>query len=126
MDRLSAWCGEERYHGNLDRVRRFWAGEGRAIVSMTSEHAYYRQNFNDEEVLDAVGSPLPGWSGEGKAAIRANTFCRNRLNDGTVCWPDGRSMDQLKGQTIRLRFHLRHARLFTFQAGMGGGANDPI
>ena len=58
MDRLPAWCGEERYHGNLDRVRRFWAGEGRAIVSMTSEHAYYRQHFNDEEVLEKAAENL--------------------------------------------------------------------
>jgi len=51
VDRLLSLFGEDRYHADLDRVRRFWAGEGRAIVSMTSDRAAYRQNFNDEEIL---------------------------------------------------------------------------
>jgi len=51
MDHLLACFDENRYRADWDCIRRFWAGEGRAIVSMTSDHAFYRQNFNDEEIL---------------------------------------------------------------------------
>lgn len=52
MDQLLSWFGEERYCANLDRVRRFWAGEGRAIVSMTSDHASYRQSHDEALMLE--------------------------------------------------------------------------
>ncbi|MHB9108310.1 MAG: uroporphyrinogen decarboxylase/cobalamine-independent methonine synthase family protein [Armatimonadota bacterium] len=51
MDQLLSWFGEERYYADLERVRRFWAGEGRVIVSMTSDHAAYRQSLDDELIL---------------------------------------------------------------------------
>jgi len=116
--------------GRLDTVPLEWPG-GELVINADTRESYesHPRDQNGEitvEVLDAAGEPLPEWSGENKAVFHGNTYSRNRIDDGTVCWPDGRSMDQLKGQTIRLRFHLRHARLFTFQAGMGGGANDPI
>ena len=38
------------------------------------------------------------------------------VHDGTIRWPNGRSLATLKGKTVRLRFTLRHARLFTFAA----------
>ncbi len=54
MDQLLTWFGEQRYHDTLARIRRFWAGEGRVLVSMTSDHAYYRQHFDDDAVVELV------------------------------------------------------------------------
>lgn len=31
-------------------------------------------------------------------------------------WPEDRRMDSLKGRTIRIRFNIKDARLFTFEA----------
>ncbi len=72
------------------------------------------------EVLDGEGRPLPEWSGEHRAVFRGNTHSRARIHEQRVLWPEGRSLDVLKGQAVRLRFHLRHARLFTFEARMAG------
>lgn len=52
MDQLLAWCGEARYDETMARIRRFWAGEGRVLVSMTSDCANYRQCFDDELILE--------------------------------------------------------------------------
>jgi hypothetical protein len=51
MDRLLAWYGEENYARQLARARRFWAGEGRCVVSVQSSHQAYRQTFKPEEIL---------------------------------------------------------------------------
>ena len=68
------------------------------------------------EVLDAEGRPLPEWSGGDTPVFRGNTHCRGRVLDGTVRWPGDRSLRALAGHTIRLRFSLIHARLFTVEA----------
>ena len=49
-DRLLSWFGAERYERDLRLVRRFWAGEGRHIVSVQPSRFAYRQNFDDEAV----------------------------------------------------------------------------
>ncbi|MDO8587524.1 MAG: hypothetical protein Q7T82_10850 [Armatimonadota bacterium] len=68
------------------------------------------------EVLGAGGDPLPGWNGDQRAIFSGNTHCRCRIFDGTVRWPSGQGLREMRGRTIRLRFHLRHARLFTIEA----------
>lgn len=83
--------------------------------SFTSHPAYCDGELG-VEVLDAQGRPLEDWSGDRRAIFRGNTHCRGAVHQGVVRWPQGRSLDALRGQTVRLRFHLRHARLFTFGA----------
>jgi len=41
---------------------------------------------------------------------------RGAIANGKVRWPGDRSLAALAGREIELRFHLRHARLFTFTA----------
>jgi len=75
------------------------------------------------EVLGTDGQPLPDWSGDNRSIWRGNTHCRMHKDIGAlVTWPRDRKLDTLRGQAIRLRFCLKHARLFTFaaQASMGG------
>lgn len=68
------------------------------------------------EVLDKERRLLPNWSGEQRAQFRTNTHSRNRVLSGLVRWPENRSLRLLAKQTIRFRFTLRHARLFTLEA----------
>jgi len=107
--------------GQLDTVPLEWPG-GELILNADTRESYesHPGHLNGEiriEVLDAASEPLPQWSGENKAIFRGNTFCRNRDQRGPALWPRDRKMDTLQGQTIRLRFILKHARLFTFAAG---------
>lgn len=71
------------------------------------------------EVLDESGSPLPEWSGDRKAVFHWNTHMRCAIHDGAVKWPNDRSLDTLRGRVIRLRFLMKHARLFTIAAANG-------
>ncbi len=60
------------------------------------------------DVLDAAGVPLDGYSGEDAATFR--NIDELRLSPR---W--SKSLAILKGQPIRLRFHLRRADLYAFQ-----------
>jgi hypothetical protein len=109
--------------GRLDTVPLEWPG-GELVLNADTRESYasHPRDQNGEiavEVLDAGGAPLPEWSGESKAVFHSIMYSRNRIDDGTVCWLDERKMDELKGRTIRLRLHLKHARLFTLAAGDG-------
>lgn len=60
------------------------------------------------EVADADGQPLPGFERQRCSSIRADAVA------APVVW-DGRTLAELVGQTIRLRFYLTQARLFAFR-----------
>ena len=61
------------------------------------------------EILDAKGKPVPGFSaGETKAYERVDDL---RL---APQWKAGRDLSALKGKVIRLKFHLRNAKLYSF------------
>lgn len=49
MDQIRQWF--TNYEKDLDRVRRFWQGEGRYLISLTTASENYRQSFNDEVML---------------------------------------------------------------------------
>ena len=49
MDQIRQWF--TNYEKDLDRVRRFWQGEGRYLISLTTANENYRQSFNDEVML---------------------------------------------------------------------------
>jgi hypothetical protein len=68
------------------------------------------------EVLDADGQPMNGWCGDQCATFQGNTHGMRKLNSGEVQWANGKKMNDLKGQVIRIRFMMKHARLFTFEA----------
>jgi hypothetical protein len=64
MDQLRGWY--PNYESDLARVRRFWQGEGRCMVSINSTRHSYRQKFDDAVILQEaplnlqVQSRLPG------------------------------------------------------------------
>jgi len=62
------------------------------------------------EVLNRKGEPIPGFSA--KQATQYKRVDELRL---TPTWKNGSRLSTLKGSVIRLRFHLRNARLYSFQ-----------
>ena len=63
------------------------------------------------EILDASGEPLAGFSGNNQAVGRGIDELRWRPK-----WRSAEGLSEIEGQTIRLRFKLRQARLYAFQA----------
>jgi hypothetical protein len=61
------------------------------------------------EVLDEAGRPIPGYSAAACAAVRGT------LDTRTVTWERHQDLGELRAQTIRLKFVLRNARLFSFK-----------
>ncbi len=50
-DQILEWFGEQRYSRQIEQVRSFWAGRGRAIVSVYPEKCDYRQVFDEQQML---------------------------------------------------------------------------
>jgi hypothetical protein len=118
LDRFCALEGGSG--GRFETPPTVWPG-GDLVLNADTRESFTSHPMNltgsiDVEVLDAEGRPWPAWSGELKASFRSNTHCRCRVFNPTVRWPNAKSLDELKGQPIRLRFWLRHARLYTFAA----------
>lgn len=62
------------------------------------------------EILDAAGQPIPGFAqGEARTFKRVNEL---RLEPK---WKDPADIAALKGMVVRLKFHLKNARLYAFQ-----------
>ena len=51
MDRLQEWFGRERLCALSTRIRAFWRGSKRYLVSVESQRHRYRQAFDDDDVL---------------------------------------------------------------------------
>ena len=56
MDKVLELWGAEHYHNTIERIRRFWKGEGsdRFLVSIHSTDPDYRQVFDDEKIIEAI------------------------------------------------------------------------
>ena len=68
------------------------------------------------EVLKSDGEPLPAFCG--KQATRYRRVDELRLEPE---WKNGGRLSTLKGRVIRLKFHLRNAKLYSFQVPEGAG-----
>jgi hypothetical protein len=58
MDQLLSLYGEDRYNQTLDRITRFWRGEGRCLLSVVTWEAGYRQTFDDAVILERAPEHL--------------------------------------------------------------------
>lgn len=118
---LDRFCAIEGQAGGvMETVPLLWPGGDLAVNADTREsyrsHPLMCNGSIRVEALDAQGHPLAAWSGDASAVFSGNTHCRRQIRDGRVLWPGGRSLDGLTGSVIRLRLHLKHARLFTIAA----------
>jgi len=118
---LDRFCALEAITGGrLDTAPLCWPGGELTLNADTRQdftsHPAHCNGRITVEVLDAEGRPMAGYSGDAAADFCGNTHCRSRLHPATVCWPGEKRLAELAGQTIRLRFSMEHARLFTFAA----------
>lgn len=118
---LDRFCAlEATYNGLLVTQPLLWPG-GDLVFNVDTRDSYdsHPSMYGGEiavEVLDGDSQPLAGWSGNDKPTYSSNTHQRCHIYEGLLRWPGERSLDALRGQAIRLRFHLNHARLFTIEA----------
>lgn len=116
---LDRFCALEAVvPGKLVTKPIIWPG-GELVLNADCRESYnsHPATANGEinvEVLGPSGEPLEDWPH--KAVFQDNTHSRCGIRDGTVKWPEDKSMDAFRGRAITLRFTLRHARLFTFTA----------
>ena len=61
------------------------------------------------ELLDASGTPIPGFTAKDADRITGNAIAR------TVTWGGKRDLSSIKNRPIRLRFLMRDAKLYAFQ-----------
>lgn len=98
-----------------------WPG-GELVLNADTRESFdsHPHDVNGEiviEVLDIGGQPVEGWSGEFGAVYKGNTHGSRTVSPSTVLWSGGKRFDDWKGRVFRLRFRMRHARLFTIAAG---------
>ena len=72
------------------------------------------------EVLDADLGSLPGFSAGDCDPVTGDDTRR------IVSWRGRRDLKALAGKTVRLRFHLRNAALYSFQFTTEGAADDSV
>jgi hypothetical protein len=119
---LDRFCAlEGLHHGGQFTTPLFtWPGGDLTLNADTRESfESHPMQCNGEigvEVLEPSGTEWPEWCGPQRAVFRGNTHCRCRVDPGVVRWAGNRSLSGLAGRELRLRFHLRHARLYTFAA----------
>jgi hypothetical protein len=120
LDRFAAIEGKNG--GLLETVPLRWPG-GNLVVNADTRESFQSHprgnSMNGEitvEILDSEGRPVSGLSGSDRAIFRGNTHARFEIEPGIVRWGDGASLDRMRGNEIRFRFGLEHARLFTIEA----------
>jgi len=69
------------------------------------------------EILDAEGRPVPGFSAREAKTYKAVNQLRLMPQ-----WRAGRDLSAIKGKVIRLKFHLRNAKLYSFRVAAHGAA----
>lgn len=68
------------------------------------------------EVVDETGLPLPGFSGDEAATAKKVDELRWQPH-----WNQHTDLSTLRSRIVRLKFHLRDAKLYSFQVGVGQG-----
>ena len=67
------------------------------------------------KVLDADRQPVEGFAKADAVPLRHNTV-KQPMAAAKIAWAGERSLDELAGQTIRLKFWLREAHLYSFRS----------
>lgn len=126
---LSLYSCENYWTGNSSELRRYSlrldgfvsiqaAAKGGELISRPIKFAGSKLTLNFAssaaghirvELQTEAGEPIPGFSLEDCPEIFGDTV------DRVVSWKSGADVSRLAGQTVRLRFELRDADLYSFQ-----------
>ncbi len=92
-DRIVRWFGRDRIAGWLERIDRFWSGEGRYLVSITTGSHGYRQKRDPSDVPERIEANLRAQAqvpGINPPSVFADfgTISLPRYWGGTVHWPE--------------------------------------
>jgi len=102
-----------------------WPGGDLVLNASTTRypdgHPRYGGGEIRVEILDEARQPVAGYSGEDAADFHGNhPSRRSKLERGAAVRWGERSLDELKGRRIRLRFDLRDAHVYSFCAAPPG------
>jgi hypothetical protein len=94
---------EDYWGGGTVQTKPLLFDGSRLHANVASEHGQLRV-----EVLDRSGQPIPGFTLADSVPSHADSV------DQTIRWKKHDSLKSLAGQTIRLKFHLKKAKLYSF------------
>lgn len=98
MDKILQWFGQDRIEANLQKIRRFWTGQERYIISITSPKDFYRQDPDPQEMVRKAvlnlehQAQLPG--------TNIPTLCADFGTVSTAKYWGGRAYRDSTGQNI--------------------------
>ena len=94
---------EDHFGGGVVETKPLVFSGKQLHVNVDSRHGDFRV-----EVLDHAGDPIPGYTAEDCRSLRADKV------DVTMKWKTHGDLGGLEGKPVRLRFHLRRSRFFSF------------
>lgn len=109
LDGFSAWRAAGEQPGELT-TQPFRCDGDRLIINADASRPGGSVTV---EVLDESGKAIPGLEAAACRAIGVDTLAKGE--DGRVRWESLRDLKTVQGNTIRLRFVLRNADLFSFR-----------
>jgi hypothetical protein len=104
-----------------------WPGGELLVNASTSRYLDSHPGMGGGEmrigVLDAEGRMVDGFAGADAAVFAGNRSTSEKKGKPPVRWGE-RSLNELRGKRIRLRFDYRDAHLYAFRAGTTRGRGD--
>ena len=97
-------CITASYDGGWIQTRALTFGGEQLSLNVVSDWGEVRVG-----ILDEAGTPIPGYAQEECVPIATDSV------DARVTWKERRSVGELLGRPVKLVFHLRNARLYSYR-----------
>ena len=92
------------YDGGTLTTRPLDFGGAQLSLNVVSDYGEARV-----EILDEKGAAIPGYTAEDCVPLSVDS------TSARVQWKDRRSLEELSGRAVKLRFHLKNARLYSYR-----------
>ena len=97
-----------------------WPGGDLMLNASTTRHfevyPYDGGGTMTIDVWDESGKPIEDFSDSNRAIFEGNAPVRGLLDPATIRWPGDRSLNRLRGRSIKLVFTMRDSHLFSFRS----------